>query len=202
MQRWWTWFSFKFLSRQNNTKTDEGVTVIVLVVAVPLDDLVAVAVALLAVNVTPYIMHFSTHSKKQGSTAIPLQHKAIGKLLRHLWGQTPCTMPEYRTWCCWWKPGCGKDSCRRWKHSCHSQHFAGMKQHNLIAVRYRSKTIKKYGILGRLWRVSNAANVDETATERARTTTAKRIVNRIKECEGRRQDGQGDSKLKRLYIKL
>lgn len=35
------------------------------VVAVPLDDLVAVAVALLAVNVTPYIMHFSTHSRNK-----------------------------------------------------------------------------------------------------------------------------------------
>jgi hypothetical protein len=52
-----------FLITANNTKTDEGVAVAV--VAVPLDDLVAVAVALLVVNVTPYIMHFSTHSRNK-----------------------------------------------------------------------------------------------------------------------------------------
>jgi hypothetical protein len=51
-----------FLSRQN-TETDEGLAVAV--VAVPLDDVVAVAVALLVVNVTPCIIHVSTNSRNK-----------------------------------------------------------------------------------------------------------------------------------------
>jgi hypothetical protein len=54
---------FFLISRQNNTETDEGLAVAV--VAVPLDDVVAVAVALLVVNVTPCIIHVSTNSRNK-----------------------------------------------------------------------------------------------------------------------------------------